>query len=73
MPVGSAAVLERHRSEARPAIEGNDWTLEDDVALPEGGIQHWRIVGKLFPLQVSLFSRAVVEPDGAYAPLVVSP
>jgi hypothetical protein len=66
----SVAKLQRYKSDAKPVVAGNDWTLEFNVASDRGGIEHWRVTGRLAPFSIQSFSREIAESNGAFEPLL---
>jgi hypothetical protein len=68
----SITKLQRYKSDGKPAVADNNWTLEINVASAHGGIEHWRVTGWLAPLSIHSFSREIAEHDGAFTPMLES-
>lgn len=62
--------LQGYKSDTKPSIAGPNWTLNFNVCSDQGAIERWLITGRLAPLSIRSFAREIVEPNGAFAPLL---
>jgi hypothetical protein len=64
--------LEMYAFSDSPMLGNDKWHLNVNILTEDGAVQHWEIEGLIFPLQIKLFKRELVEPKQTFSPVAVT-
>jgi len=55
-----------------PRIIGNEWSLHFNIATRSGGVEGWRISGRVSPLCILSFTRQILASSGTLRPILLT-
>ncbi len=63
------ARIEPYARSSEPVIAGNHWTLDINVLIDDGAVEHWVAKGRVTPLQIDSYLCEPKEPAGTFYPI----